>query len=392
MPSEANGTVAQSADAVKPEKKNRRRERGQGGLVKKAGSPFWKILYYDLNGVQHCESSGTRYKSEAQKILTNRLESIRTGNLPLSEIRRLRYEDIKACLVADYRASGKLTEERDGKYTVSGHRDFFKPLDDYFAGMPVIAITSDVLRDFVKQRMDGGVSGPTCNRNLASLRRMFHLAQREGKIQNVPYFPMQKEHAARTGFVERPAFEKLRAVLPENLHPALTFAYETGCRQGTVQRISWDWVDLNRAEIRIPEGIVKNRKPITLPLSSELVSMLKKLFHNGPVFDTTNFRKEFYKAAVAAGLGRKTGTSWYQYSGLIPHDLRRSAVRNLVNSGVGQSVAMRITGHKTVSVFERYNIVTTDQLHDAVAKVATYNDRMKTVAANQNGSEAVKSL
>src|SRR6185437_2557170 len=110
--------------------------------------------------------------------------------------------------------SGKLTEESDGIFTVSGHRNFFKQLDDFFAGMPVLAITTDVLREFVAKRMADGITGPTCNRNLAVLRRMFYLAQREGKIQHVPYFPMQKESPARTGFVERPAFEKLRAAMP----------------------------------------------------------------------------------------------------------------------------------------------------------------------------------
>ena len=56
--------------------------------------------------------------------------------------------------------------------------------------------------------------------------------------------------------------------------------------------------------------------------------------------------------------------------GLTPHDLRRSAVRNLMNAAVGQSTAMKITGHRTVSVFERYNIVSTEQLHEAIAMVS----------------------
>jgi len=377
-------TIARSA--------KKRRERGQGGLTHKAGSPFWYLTYYDLAGKQHCETSGSRYKSQAQKILTNRLEAIRTGNLPLAEIRRVKYEDIRACLVEDYRASGKLTEESDGIFTVSGHRNFFKQLDDFFAGMPVLAITTDVLREFVAKRMADGITGPTCNRNLAVLRRMFYLAQREGKIQHVPYFPMQKESPARTGFVERPAFEKLRAAMPVNLHPALTFAYETGCRIGVLDRIVWEWVDLDRKEIRIPSGIVKNREPLTLPLSVELTGMLKKLFHSGRVFDTTNFRKEWNKGCVAAGLGVKTGDAWFEYRGLIPHDLRRSAVRNLINSGVGQSTAMKITGHKTTSVFERYNIIQTAQLHDAVAKVSSYNASLMKVAAKQSTGNAAKPL
>ena len=69
-------------------------------------------------------------------------------------------------------------------------------------------------------------------------------------------------------------------------------------------------------------------------------------------------------------LERRRVRSGINNKGLTPHDLRRSAVRNLTNAGVGQATAMKITGHRTVSVFERYNIVSTEQLHEALAKVS----------------------
>jgi integrase len=87
----------------------------------------------------------------------------------------------------------------------------------------------------------------------------------------------------------------------------------------------------------------------------------------------TNFRKEWNKACVKVGLGKKTGNAWYEYDGLIPHDFRRSSVRNLANSGVEIATAMKLTGHKTLHIFLRYNIISTEQLHEAISKVTAQN-------------------
>src|SRR6266478_4390781 len=177
---------------------------------------------------------------------------------------------------------------------ISGRRGLLKPLDDYFGGMNAANIKTDVLRDFSAKRMENGVAvaGPTVNRNLAMVRRMFKLAEREGKVSNVLYFPMQKESEPREGFLERPKVEKLRAEMPEPLRATLTFCYETGCRAGAMAKVVWPWVNLAEQEISLPPGIVKNRKPLIVPLSDELTAMLKKKFRgHGTAFETKNFRR-----------------------------------------------------------------------------------------------------
>jgi len=76
-----------------------------------------------------------------------------------------------------------------------------------------------------------------------------------------------------------------------------------------------------------------------------------------------DFRKVWESACVQSGL-----------TGLIFHDLRRSAIRNLVRAGVQEQVAMRISGHKTRSVFDRYAIVSEQQLIEGMRKLQKFQD------------------
>ena len=74
-----------------------------------------------------------------------------------------------------------------------------------------------------------------------------------------------------------------------------------------------------------------------------------------------DFRKAWRAACKAAG-----------FSGIVPHDLRRSAARNAVRSGVPEQVAMELGGWRTRSVFARYNVTSESDLADAVERVSRY--------------------
>jgi len=312
---------------------SKRRVFGTGGIFEKKGSRFLYISYRDMNGKLRQESTKSESLMVAENLLRDRLGKVEQG-LPVAEIKKLKYEDIRKTLILDYRTRGvkMLEEDKDGNPYVWG----FEHLDPFFKSHPVRTITTDLLYQFIERRQNDGAKNATINRNLSLLRRMMSLARREGKLGQAPYFPMLKEDNIRKGFLTPSQFIKLREAMPEHLRPLVTFLYFTGCRIGAALAITWSQIEAEkgRFQLRIEGNQTKNEEPILLPLPLELNEVLKKLPRKGKLFDARNLRKSFQAACVKVGLGVETGPEVWQYKGLLLHDFRRSGVRNLIRSGV----------------------------------------------------------
>jgi integrase len=141
--------------------------------------------------------------------------------------------------------------------------------------------------------------------------------------------------------------------------------------------LKWDAVDRQAREVRLRTS--KNGQGRVLPLDGELWNLMERrwnartvqkkdgttkmsefVFHRSgePV---VSFRKTWKEASKSAGV-----------QGKLFHDLRRTAVRNMIRGGVSQAVAMSISGHKTVSMFYRYNITSAADKIDALRKLADH--------------------
>jgi len=108
-------------------------------------------------------------------------------------------------------------------------------------------------------------------------------------------------------------------------------------------------------------------RPPAVVIDALVVVRCPWVFFNTSGGKIGRFQRSWKSACKTAGLAPEEGEPDRLF-----HDLRRSGARNLIRAGVTEAVAMRISGHKTRSVFERYNIVSERDLHEAARKLETY--------------------
>lgn len=369
-----------------------RRARGEGGLFRVKGSRFWRAQYKNVGGkVIRCSTKET-VKAKALALLQRWMSDAARGLPPLPDAHKVRYGDLRKGLIADYIAKGNrsLITDADGEETING----LKQLDEFFGypenpGPPVTRITTDVAREFAQKRLGSGVGNAMVNRSLSCLRRMLRIAYEDNKLQFVPKIRLLKEPPARHGFLEQKKFDELVVLLPTHLKPLVTFLYYCGVRVNEARQIDWTQVDPDARLIRLEEEQTKTAEARLVPLPSVLIMMLREIEpKKGLVFSDLNLRVEWEKACDACSLGTRTkmdpktddGFAWYKYKGLLLHDLRRSAVRNLRLAGVDETVIMKISGHKTAEVFRRYNIVSSADVTNAMRRLERSSDSSVTVS------------
>lgn len=230
------------------------------------------------------------------------------------------------------------------------------------------SIKSADLDRYVTKRREAGASAGTINREVAVLRRMLKLGHESDPplVARVPKFQKLKESDPRSGFVEDANYRKLKNVAGELwLRAMLATGYTFGFRKGELLELRVSQVDLLHRTITLNPGSTKNDEGRTVVMTAEVLALITMCVQGKQadqfVFTRTqksggilDFRRAWELLTTKAGL-----------SGLLFHDLRRSAVRNAVRRGVSESVAMKISGHRSRSVFERYNVTALSDLERA---------------------------
>ncbi len=210
---------------------------------------------------------------------------------------------------------------------------------------------------------------------------MLRLAYEHGMLLRLPILRKLKEAPPREGFFEPAAYLAVRRRLPEDLQLAVTIAYTYGSRmRSEVVALARRQVDLDAGTLRLEPGSTKNDDGRLVYLTPELKALLaghvervkaleRRLGRILPMLfphftgrragtPRREFRKAWATAYKAAGC-----------PGMLRHDFRRTAVRNLERSGVPRSVAMKITGHRTEAVYRRDAIVSDADLQAATHRL-----------------------
>jgi integrase len=331
----------------------------QGKL--KTGS--WHIRYY-RNGVAYQESASTRVKNKAESLLKHRIGELASGAFVIPSDRRVTVADVYQLLLDDYTMNDKASIQwAQGRW--NGR------MKEYFGHLRTSQVTTELLNKYVIKCQADGLSNATINRDMAALKRAFNLAYRSTprKVQAVPVFPHLKEAAPRQGFVVEKQYSELVKHAPELwLRSLLAVAYTFGFRKSELLNMKCNQIDLAGNAIRLWRGTTKSGEPRLVKMTRE-VSILLTACVTNKAADAFVFSREG-GARVKAFRGRWNALCEAAgVSGIIFHDLRRSAVRNMVRRGIPERVAMMISGHKTRSVFDRYNVVSESDLADAARKI-----------------------
>jgi integrase len=350
---------------------------------------------------------------KAKAMLKDRLAKKHLGMD--KEIRGIAYDHIRSSYLRELvnaegkslprRRNGKLILDREGLPRLNA----ITKLDEFFSGYRLKHITADALDEFVSDLKSKAYSNGSINRSLSSLQAMFKAAKDRKDIREMPtYWPRMREANPRSGFAERDEYERLLTALPAELKPVLAIGFETGMRRGEILNLKWEQIDFLDELMVLHPGETKNDEgrevPITSEMHRELLARKRacppdcpwiafKFDRKGHWHKIDAFGKRWNVVCVKLGLGQwvratdpVTGEELWEkprgprskpkpkmtYEGRLFHDMRRSGIRTMVRAGIDPTIAMKISGHKTASIFRCYNIVSTKDIKDAGRKLEEF--------------------
>jgi len=336
----------------------------------KDGRIRWYLDYRDEMGkriqrvvvnAQTADEAGLALQTEVKRVF-DRAQGIK-------EQKRIIFNDFAPLYVDNYAKPNKRSWRCDD-YCIEAH------LKPYFGKLDLGAITPLDVESFRAQRLEAGIKKSTSNRELALLKRMFHLASDWGYSADNPVAKV-KLFSERDNLKERvfTADEetKLLAYCAPHLRPIVVFALNTGMRRGEILGLRWDQVDPAGKSVLVKR--TKSGRDRSIPLNEAAAGVIKAQRKTSPgsyVFPSTK-GKEFMRT-VDHSFGHACRLAGIV--GLRFHDLRHTFATRLIRRGADIITVQALLGHYAVTVTQRYTHTGADEKRRAVEALARASESL----------------
>jgi integrase len=266
-----------------------------------------------------------------------------------------------------------------------------KALREAWGSVKASELTVAMVDEVRAKWLKGGLSESTTDHFLQALRAAYRIAMKQERISRRPIFDLINPNNRREGFVDEDTFWKIHAGLPQLHGDVSLFAYRSAWRRDEVESLTWEQVDSKACEARLWDS--KNGDARVLPLEAELWDVIGRRAvarryetKAGPALSVY----VFHEKGQPLGDWRKRWGRACREAGapdLLFHDLRRSAVKNMVDAGIPQVTVMAISGHRSDAIFRRYAIRTTKETRRAIRATVEHLRGDRRTATEQLRSE-----
>ncbi|WP_408998321.1 integrase [Syntrophus buswellii] len=260
---------------------------------------------------------------------------------------------------------------------------YLRKFNSEYGHMIVSKIKPADLENLREKRRKEGCADATIDHEIGSAKTMVFKAFDNDIVSGdtIRTFKKMKKLVKRNGnarnkILTHDEFKNLLANASPHIQQIMMTAYYTGMRRGEILGLTWNKVDLKNRFICLEASDTKDREARKIPICNELYAVFKKipraihddhvfLFKGKPVKDIrTALKNACDKANIPYGR--------FQKEGFIFHDYRHTANTNMRKAGVSESVIMAITGHSTREMFDRYNTIDDQDIHQAMKQVETF--------------------
>jgi len=226
-------------------------------------------------------------------------------------------------------------------------------------------------------------------KSLPYLRRAFRLGASETPplvlhMSRIEMLDTSKN--VRDGTLSHTDYRLVRDLLDPHGRIALVLAYHTGARAGEVRQILTNRIDFKAGRINLPGITTKNGKPRYIPIFGDMAAEIEiaiakgtaacpfRIQHGGHQVSASGWKRNWATACKNAGVPNA-----------LFHDLRRTALTNMIEAGFSEKEAMEISGHRTRYVFDRYHIVSDRRLKEMALKLGAFI-KSKDAVVTEKGS------